>query len=77
MDAFKLMKVASSKFMMSGLALLRGVVRIVFFLISPKILSIGLKIHAPTCQVLVASLFILLPPNVLLHVVLLNLMLAT
>ena len=64
------------KFLMPRLVLQGVGVHILFSCISPKKLIIGLKLCAPPCQVLAGGLLLVLPPNVLLRIVLLNLILA-
>ena len=66
----------SYTFLVSGLVLQGGGLRIVFSCIYPIISIICLKIHALPCKVLASGLLLLLPLTVLLHVVLLNSILA-
>ena len=65
----------SSKCLMLELALKGGGLCLVFSCVSPIVLIIGFKIYAPPCQVLSTGVFIVLPPNVLDRVALMNLML--
>ena len=60
----------SSKLLILGLALQGGGVRIVFSFVAPIILIICLKLHTLTCQLFSTGLFLVLPLNMLLHVVL-------
>ena len=67
----------SSKCLMLELVLQGGGVCLVFSCVSPIVLIIGFKIYAPPCQVLYTGVFIVLSPNLLDHVALLNLMLTS
>ena len=75
MDVAESIKAVSSKFLMNGLELQGGGLRVGFSYIYPIILIIVLKLHYQPCQVLSAGLFLVFPPNVLLRVALLNLIL--
>ena len=53
-----------------------GGVRVVFICIDSIILMICLKLKSPPCHMFPAGLFLVIPPNVLLHIALLKLALA-
>ena len=75
MDASKSNKSVLYTFMMLGLVLKGGEACVFISCIDPIILIISLMIHAPDCNLFAASLFLMLPPNMLLHVALLKLVL--